>query len=46
MGKLEQIAITNCHYNNNTTFDKVYIGRTEIKINQGSKKKFIYFQIK
>ena len=35
----------NCHFNNNTTFDKVYIGRTEIKINSGSKKKFLYFRI-
>ena len=44
--KVDGKTRTNCHYNNNTTFDKVYIGRTEIKINQGSKKKFIYFQIK
>tara|TARA_B100000795_G_scaffold268961_1_gene257045 strand:- start:1374 stop:1958 length:585 start_codon:yes stop_codon:yes gene_type:complete len=35
-----------CYHNNDTAFDKIYIGRTEIKINKGSKKKFLYFQIK
>ena len=43
--KVDAKTRANCHHNNNTAFDKIYIGRTEIKINQGSKKKFLYFQI-
>ena len=43
--KVDGKTRANCHHNNNTTFDKMYIGRTEIKINKGAKKKFVYFQI-
>jgi len=43
--KVDGKTRSNCHFNNNDAFDKVYIGRTEIKINSGKKKKFLYFRI-
>tara|TARA_B100000886_G_C20261844_1_gene423272 strand:- start:129 stop:722 length:594 start_codon:yes stop_codon:yes gene_type:complete len=43
--KVDGKTRNNCHFNNNTTFDKVYIGRTEIKINSGKKTKFLYFRV-
>ena len=36
---------TNCHYHNEDVFDRIYIGRMEVNLNDGAKKKFIYFQI-
>ena len=38
-------ARTNCHYRNDDIWDKTYIGRMEIKLNNGTKNKFLYFQI-
>ena len=43
--KVEGKTRSNCHFHNKNSFDKVYVGRTEIKINSGSKKKFLYFRI-
>ena len=36
---------TNCHYHNEDVFDKIYFGRMEANLNNGKKKKFLYFQI-
>ena len=32
------------HINNNVTDDGMYIGRVQINLNNGKKRKFLYFQ--
>ena len=35
----------NCDYRNDDIWDKTYIGRMEVNLNNGKKKRFLYFQI-
>jgi len=35
----------NCAYRNDDTFDKTYIGRMELNLNNGNQKRILYFQI-
>ena len=43
--KVDGKSRVNCVYKNDDIFDKIYIGRMEVKLNNGNKTKFIYFQI-
>lgn len=36
---------TNCTYRNDDIFDKTYVGRMELNLNNGNKKRILYFQI-
>tara|TARA_B100001123_G_scaffold296179_1_gene330334 strand:- start:1768 stop:2316 length:549 start_codon:yes stop_codon:yes gene_type:complete len=43
--KVFDICRTGCTYTNSNAYDKIYLGRMEVNINNGKKKKYLYFQI-
>ena len=43
--KVFDICRSGCKYNNSTIYDKWYLGKMEINLNNGKKKKYLYFQI-
>ena len=43
--KVDGSARANCDYRNDDVWDKTYIGRMEVNLNNGKKKNFLYFQI-
>ena len=43
--KVFDICRSGCKYTNSTIYDKWYLGKMEINMNDGKKKKYLYFQI-
>tara|TARA_B100001250_G_C19761962_1_gene772894 strand:- start:904 stop:1464 length:561 start_codon:yes stop_codon:yes gene_type:complete len=43
--KVYDICRSGCTYNNNSIYDKWYLGKMEVNLNEGKKKKYLYFQI-
>lgn len=43
---MHQMCKTGCSITNSIVHDKVYVGRMEINIHAGTKKKYLYFQVK
>tara|TARA_B100002003_G_scaffold135568_1_gene125337 strand:+ start:638 stop:1186 length:549 start_codon:yes stop_codon:yes gene_type:complete len=43
--KIFDICRSGCTYTNTTAYDKIYLGRMEVNMNNGTKKKYLYFQI-
>ena len=43
--KIFDICRSGCRYTNTTVYDKIYLGRMEVNMNRGTKKKYLYFQI-
>ena len=43
---MHQMCKTGCPVTNSKAYDKVYVGRMEINLNNGDKTKYLYFQVK
>ena len=43
--KVFDICRSGCGYTNTTIYDKWYLGKMEVNLNNGKKKKYLYFQI-